>query len=582
MPSRTTCRIDSPDIAAQKAVIAELEKSLWANGLDEALLEPYQAAYRELERRIAEQGGDDRHRFIVVIPVADRPLHLQTCLDSLLTLCCLYGYGGQHDGRFQKVAVFIADDSNQAGNIASHRELAGRFDALGLETTYFGLSEQAELLASLDATERTKLIGMLGEADRASFGHKGAAIMRNLAYLKLSALIGQDEPILIQAIDSDQEFKVKVSTAAGDRDVYGLSFFHALDKIFTRTDALMLTGKVVGDPPVSPAVMAGNFLEDVIDFLHQMAVTGADGACSHHGAETHREGEAAYHDMADLFGFKPASEAYRYRCVLTGPHTDADCFAHFASRLGSFFYGEHPTRVSYYQHSVASETVQPARTVYTGNYVFRPEGLKYFIPFAGLRLRMLGPSLGRLVRAEIGGRFQSANLPMLHKRTVEDTGQSEFRPGVDAGARVIELCGEFERQFYGDVMLFALERLTAFGYPRVSLPDEQIAEAVDAAHADMDEKYRAKHQDIVGKIARLNTVLLAPEAWWNRSSEHALAVEDFAGFVASMEHNFGAQSPCYGRIQANWPQWRQDLVCAVSRYPEDRLAWAALLDERAS
>jgi hypothetical protein len=577
MPSRTTGLTDNLDVTAQQAAIAEIENSLWSGGLNEALLEPYQAAFRELERRIAAHAVDDRHRFVVVIPVADRPQHLQSCLDSLLTLCRLFGYGGQRDGRYAKVAVFIADDSDDAGNIASHRELARQFNAQGLDTTYFGLIEQAELLAGLTDTEQAGLFGMLGDARRAAGGHKGAAVMRNLAYLKLNALIGQDEQVLIQAIDSDQEFKVKVSTADGDRDVYAVSFFHALDEIFSRSDALMLTGKVVGDPPVSPAVMAGNFLEDVIDFLHQMAVTGADGPCSHHGAETHREGEAAYHDMADLFGFKPASDAYRYRCTLTGPHTDADCFNHFAGRLGSFFYGEHPTRVSYYQHSVASESAQPARTVYTGNYVFRPEGLKYFIPFAGLRLRMLGPSLGRLVRAEIDGRFLSANLPMLHKRTVEETGQSEFRPGVDARTQVIELCGEFERQFYGDVMLFSLERLTALGFPARALPEAAIAEAVDAAHADMDEKYRAKHQDIIGKLARLETLLHEPESWWNRSPRQAPAVADFVGFVANMEHNFGVDSPCYERIRVCWQPWREELVRAIARYPEDRATWLAAL-----
>jgi hypothetical protein len=53
---------------------------------------------------------------------------------------------------------------------------------------------------------------------------------------------------------------VKVATAQGDRDVYAMNFLAQIDAIFGATDAEVLTGKVVGDPPVSPAVMAGNFL----------------------------------------------------------------------------------------------------------------------------------------------------------------------------------------------------------------------------------------------------------------------------------------------------------------------------------
>ena len=289
--------------------------------------------------------------------------------------------------------------------------------------------------------------------------------MRNIAYLKVAELIKNTpaDKLLIWSLDSDQEFCVKVATPEGDREVYAIDYFHDLDAIFSRTDALVLTGKVVGDPPVSPAVMAGNFLADVLGFLQRMAASDPAAACRQHGDAGQAGGEATYHDMADLFGFKQAATAYRYRCTLAGAHSEADCCAHFAARLNSFFYGEHPTRISYYQPADLLRSVQPARTVYQGNYVFRPQALKYFAPFATLRLRMSGPTLGRIIQAEIGARFVSANLPMLHKRTLESGGQSEFRPGIATAtemiAPVIDISGEFERQFYGDVMLFSIERL---------------------------------------------------------------------------------------------------------------------------
>jgi len=49
-------------------------------------------------------------------------------------------------------------------------------------------------------------------------------------------------------------------------------------------------------------------------------------------------------------------------------------------------------------------------------------------PVRHLRLRMSGPTAGRLIQAEIGDRFASANLPMLHRRTAADDVQDEFRP----------------------------------------------------------------------------------------------------------------------------------------------------------
>ncbi len=575
-------------VAAQRGIIAELEWELWDGGLNEDVLATYQAAFRRLERLLQEQeenGGIPRHRFVVVIPVADRPQQLRDCLASLLELCDSYGYGGQRDGLYRLVSVVIADDSDDADSIERHRELAREYTSLGIATRHFAPDEQLALIEALGEPARAGLARILGRGGRASFGHKGQAVMRNIAYLQLAAEMAPGERVLFYSIDSDQEFKVKVSTSDGDREACAVNFLYWLNEIFSRTEATVLTGKVVGDPPVSPAVMAGNFLEDVIGFLEQMAASGGHATCQHHHVDAHAQGEAAYHDMADLFGFRPASEPYRFLCPLEGEHGDADCFDHFAGRLSSFFFGEHPTRVSYYQHASIARTVMPARTVYAGNYVFRAEALKYFIPFAALRLRMSGPTLGRLIKAEIGGRFVSANLPMLHKRTVGGSGQSEFRPGVRAAAdagEVIELCGEAERQFFGDVMLFTIERLTAAGYPQAALPHATLAATLDAVHDDMLAKYEAKRSDILAKLERLGGVLHDPAHWWNRAPDHAGAVARFAAFAANIGRNFGADSACYERIEStrNWEKWRADLLEALAAYPEDAGVWSRTLAGR--
>lgn len=101
MSYQATCRVADPAsdaattaLAAQRATIAAIEQDLWAGGtLNESLLEPYQAAFRRLEQLLAEQRRpekDTRHKFVIVIPVADRPQHLQACLGSLLDQAVLH------------------------------------------------------------------------------------------------------------------------------------------------------------------------------------------------------------------------------------------------------------------------------------------------------------------------------------------------------------------------------------------------------------------------------------------------------------------------------------------------------------
>ena len=218
----------------------------------------------------------------------------------------------------------------------------------------------------------------------------------------------------------------------------------------------LTTGAITS--PVSPAVMAGTLLEDVLALFREMATLEPDSPCSFHRAST-SDDDAAYHDMAQLFGFSASGEAHRYHCDIEGAHDHAACLSRFSRRLQHFFDGEHPTRVTRYRHVDVQSSWTPARTVYTGNYVLTPETLRYFIPFAGLQLRMAGPVLGRLVQAGSGPAFASANLPLLHKRTEEETGQSEFRPGIDRAGNGADLSGEFERQYFGDVMLFTVIEL---------------------------------------------------------------------------------------------------------------------------
>ncbi len=562
-----------------EAAIQVVEADIRSAQPKDASIRIYQQLFQELEALLSLKESDARHKFVVVIPVADRPIHLQSCLQSLLALCQSFHYGGYSNQKFSKVSVIIADDTKEQVNILKHQEIARHFNTQGIATIYFGLDEQQQQLERLTKTEREQLLNILGDFDSSAFYHKGPSIVRNITFLKLIEMCKGDENLLFHFVDSDQEFQVKIQTDGKDKEVYAINYFYELDRIFSQPAVSVLTGKVIGDPPVSPAVMAGTFLDDTIAFLHRMAATKPDLPCQFHNQSQQKEYDAAYHDMAELFGFKPTAESYHYCCGLGGEHNHARCFTDFSSKLKQFFHGEHPTRKSYFNHEVPVSDIKPARTIYTGNYLFTVEGLKYFIPFARLRLRMAGPVLGRIIKSENKDRFVSANLPMLHNRTVEDMGKSEFRPGINSKQNIIDLSGEFERQFFGDVMLFSMEKLTAMGYPERSVSEQEIIRILESTEKDIHQKYVTKQLQIHEKLQQLKSIFLDNNNWWNTSKEMDPARENFRLFITNIEQNFGDASRCYALIDSNvnrdkrFTQMRE----AIIEYPANREAWKNIL-----
>ncbi|MHB1187006.1 hypothetical protein [Thiobacillus sp.] len=281
---------------------------------------------------------------------------------------------------------------------------------------YFGLAEQLELMNSLAGV--AVLGTIVGNAPRDAFGHKGQAMMRNVAYLKLAQLQEADDPLLFYTLDADQQFKVKVEAADGDGNVCAVNFLAQLDAIFSETNADVLTGKVVGDPPVSPAVMAGNFLDDVAGFLREMVASEPAQPYRPNAANT-SDADAAYHDMAGLFGFQNPGDAYRYRCTQAGAPSNAECFADFAQRLKRFFHGEHPTRITWYRHQPVLDSVQPARTVLHRQLRLPPAGVELVHPLCAAASAHVRPHARAADEGRAGGQIhfrQPADAAHAHAR----------------------------------------------------------------------------------------------------------------------------------------------------------------------
>jgi hypothetical protein len=552
-----------------------LEAWMWQEDFPPERLDTQRRLFQEMEAGLVHFDSVPRHAFTLVIPVADRPQQLQHVLTSLLSLSRRFAYAGPDVMTAKKLRVLIADDSRQTSNQQKTRQIALHFEQQGLSCEYFGPREQLSMLAGWDSETLTGLDRILGARDPGAFTHKGASITRNLCYLKLSDWLCESPNRLIWFCDSDQAFCIP---RRGDgEDCYPIHFFHQIDRIFRERKTAVLTGKVVGDPPVSPSVMGGNFLDDVTAFLSQIAEQKPEAACQFHHSELVQVQDAAYHDMADLFGFQQPRQAFRYACTLQGPHDNRTCLMDFVGKLPGFFDGVHPTRQSHYAHEPLMPGIKSARTVYTGNYVINARALEYFIPFATLGLRMAGPVLGRILQAELGAQFVSANLPLLHRRALAEQGRAEFRSGIEQRAQRIDLSGEFIRQYYGDVMLFTIQTLVQNGYPNKPIADAEIEAELQRTETSMHAKYTTKQQQITRRIEDL-------QAWLDTHRENPMiapAGDSLQALIDDMRHNFGTGATAYQHLDEDQQRVRtlQTLLTAIREYVRDRSLWNSLLKQ---
>ncbi|MBU0656784.1 MAG: hypothetical protein KJ914_16810 [Gammaproteobacteria bacterium] len=492
--------------------------------------------------------------FILSIPVADRPAHLRHCLESIQQQRALHGYPGN-------ITVVVAEDSREPHHIAAHKALVAEYRAKGLGVIHFDLPEQYRVLQGISAEQRQHLGRLLTTQPAERFYRKGQAANRNLSYLKMLELTQDKTRTLYYLVDSDQLFLPEIN------------YFQHINDIFQQTDTLMLTGKLVGDPPVSPSVMAANFLADVTAFLHEIAGYAPHSECSFH-RDTPLPGDAAYHDMAKMFGFEPQVEYFDYRCPLTGEHDHAACLETFAERLQAFFFGEHLTRKTAFQDDGKPTQLAPARTIYPGNYIVNFDGLKYIIPFGHLRLRMSGPTAGRLIQAEIGARFASANLPMLHRRTTDDA-RDDFRPGVEQQQdAAIDISDEFERQFFGDLMLFSVVEWLKHYTLEQLLDENLLQQVVGKVEADMLALYQAKHEAVNGRLPELEQWVRQEQHWWHETP----AMHKVLQFLRNIERNFSDQSQAWQQIQSasHREARKRQIMDALMQYRGERAVWDQL------
>jgi len=556
-----------------------VEQLLWHGDEFESVLNLYQRLFKEQEALIEQDQSYQRHDFILSIPIADRPEHLRGSLESIYQLCQLYGYGGKQQGCFSRVRVIIIEDSKEKIHIDKDIELAREYTGKGLKVYHFGQQEQRELMQTIPKHLLTDIRSIIGEPDSEKFYHKGQAVTRNLAYLKALQISPDKEHSLYYFVDSDQQFRVNRTTSDGDQFVYGLNYFYYINYLFKHTDIDMLTGKLVCDPPVSPSVMTANFLDDVIVFFEQLSQYKAQQDCQFHPKMKVKPDDAAYHDMAQLFGLKSQQKTYDYCCSLKSAHDHISCLNSFAQRLNYFFFGEHLTRKTYFSYAQPFTEITPARTIYPGNYITTFAGLKYIIPFGPLRLRMSGPTAGRLIQSEINTRFASVNLPMLHARTLQTNFDDEYRPGVEDNSQHIDLSNEFERQFFGDLMLFSVDRLLKEGVAISDYTESLLEKIFARIEQELLLLYQQKHQKVSSKCAQLDSLVNNHKHWWHQHQMSQKSIAQVNQFIKNVRYNFDEQGSAYQNIQSkkNRQQKIEQMIQALLTYRHDRNAWDEML-----
>ncbi|MCD6706360.1 MAG: hypothetical protein LT080_07905, partial [Thiobacillus sp.] len=158
----------------------------------------------------------------------------------------------------------------------------------------------------------------------------------------------------------------------------------------------------------------------------------------------------------------------------------------------------------------------------------------------------------------------------------------DFRPGVEMGEACVDLSNEFERQFFGDLMLFSTEELVRRADVTQPFARDAIEAVVNEKEAELLALYQQKHDAIVDRNRQLAALVFDAGHWWLHAAEHAPdlahALRQVRAFVDNIDHNFGEHALAWGQIQSpdHRAGRRRQIVEALMNYRAERDAWDSL------
>ena len=142
----------------------------------------------------------------------------------------------------------------------------------------------------------------------------------------------------------------------------------------------------------------------------------------------------------------------------------------------------------------------------------------------------------------------------------------------------MDVSDEFERQFFGDLMLFATEQLVK----RADVTQPFARDAVEAVVGEKETEllalYQQKHDAIVERSRQLDDLVFDAGHWWLNAPELADALQQVRAFIDNIDRNFGARAPAWRQIQSaeHRAERKRQIVEALMNYRAERDAWDSL------
>jgi hypothetical protein len=166
-------------------------------------------------------------------------------------------------------------------------------------------------------------------------------------------------------------------------------------------------------------------------------------------------------------------------------------------------------------------------------------------------------------------------------RLLEQESKAECRPGVSWQSTEVDLGGEFQRQFLGDLMLFTVEQLAGQGYPEQGSDVDRLDGLLESVIEDMQAKYSAQAAANLALAAELRALW---QGWrgtsgaWSQTLADAEIWQRMEAFIDNLERTFSAQVGLSLHVDA----WRTRLKAGLLDYPKAQRAWRRLVGQALS
>ncbi len=146
----------------------------------------------------------------------------------------------------------------------------------------------------------------------------------------------------------------------------------------------------------------------------------------------------------------------------------------------------------------------------------------------------------------------------------------------------VDVSNEFERQFFGDLMLFSTEALVKRADVTQPFAQAAIETVVNEKETELLALYQHKHDAIVAKNRQLDALVFEAGHWWQHAAAHApdlaQALRHVRAFIDNIDHNFGEHALAWRQIQTaeHRAERKRQIVEALLNYRAERDAWDSL------